>query len=182
MLTHPCQELKAMGILHDSKDQENKVACEVPLEQASPMFILRHRKPKPRRRSTWRSLPLYLSFSSLGDDADIARLLSPSISNPQTPMTIQHHELPPTPNTTDIPQSLPPTPALESASVIGSEHLIPNTPIEISQTHSLPLNTTGDWEFINTPQHHSDPQTSTPLSEPETWILLGDDLQQIPPH
>lgn len=163
-----------MGILYDNKNEENVVACEVPLEQESPMFILRHRKPKPRRRSTWRSLPLYLSFSSLGDDADIARLLSPSISN--SPMTIQHHELSTSPNTTDIPQSLPPPPALESASVHGSQHSISNTPIEIPQTHSLPLNTTGDdWEFINTPQHHSDPHTATPLSEPETWILLGDD-------
>ena len=159
-----------MGILYDNKDEDNKAACAVPLEQAPPTFILRHRKPKrSRQRSTWRSLPLYLSFSSLGDDADIARLLSPSISNTPTPMTIQHRELPSTPISTDIPQSLPPTPALESATV----H---NTPIEISQPHSLPLNTTVDgWEFINTPHAHQDPHTSTPISEPETWILLSDD-------
>jgi hypothetical protein len=176
MLTHPCQELKALGILCDDNDEENTVACEVPSEQACPTFILRHRKATPRRRSTWRSLPLYLSFSNLGDDADIARLLSPSVSNPSTTMTIQHHELATPPNTTDIPQSLPPTPALESASVNGSKHLIPNTPIEKPPTQSLPPNTTGeDWEFINTPQHHIDPHTSIPLSELETWILLGDD-------
>ena len=165
-----------MGILYDNKYEENIVAREVPSEQASPMFILRHRKSKPRRRSTWRSLPLYLSFSSLGDDADIARLLSPSISNPLPPITIQHHEHFTSPITTDIPQSLPPTSALESSSINGSQHVTPNSSIETPHTHSLLLNTTGDdWEFINTPQHNREPHTSTPASEPETWILLGDD-------
>jgi hypothetical protein len=177
MLTHARQELYRMGILYDNKDEDNTVTCEVPFEQAPPVFILRHRKAKrSRRRSTWRSLPLYLSFSSLGDDADIARLLSPSITDTPTPMTIQHRELPSTPISTDIPQSLPPTPALESATIHGSSHLLPNTPIEVSQPHSLSLNTTVDgWEFINTPHAHQDPHTSTPISEPETWILLSDD-------
>jgi len=164
-----------MGILYDNKDEENTVACEAPIEQTPPMFILRHRKPKrSRRRSTWHSLPLYLSFSSLEDDADIAQLLSPSITTTPTPMTIQHREHPSTPISTDIPQSLPPTSALESATIHGSPHLLPNAPVRASQPHSLPLSVDG-WEFINTPQARQDPHTSTPISEPETWILLSDD-------
>lgn len=160
-----------MGILYESKHKDNTVACEVPSGNASPMFVLRHRKPRrSRRRSAWRSLPLYLSFSSLGDDADIARLLSPSIASTPTSITIQHRELPSTPNPTDIPQSLPPTPAL----VLGSQHFVSTTPIELE--HFLPDNPTiDDWEFITTPPTHQNPHPTTPLSEPETWIFLGDD-------
>jgi len=137
-----------MGILYD---EDNTVACELPSEQAPPIYIIRHRKPRRSRRRSLRSLPLYLSFSSLGDDADIARLLSPSISNTPTPMTIQHRELPSTP-ITNTPLSLP----------------------DVNGSLSFPDTTLDGWEFITTPQHHTDPQPS-PASEPETWILLSDD-------
>jgi hypothetical protein len=161
------------SIAHDS--ESNTIVCDAPIEHSVPMFIVRHGKPRrSRRRSTWRSLPLYLSFSSLSNDADITRLLSPSVSH--TP-TIQHRDVTveiPTPINTDIsidtsiPQSLPPTPAF-SGSVHGS-HLVDNTPI--SPLSSIFHQHTGDWTFITA--LHNTPGTSTPHSEPETWILIDD--------
>jgi hypothetical protein len=173
MLTHPRQELFRLGILYNNDEdiaqdsKSNTVACDIPVEQSVPMFVIRHGKPcRSRRRSTWRSLPLYLSLSTLTEDADIARLLSPS--TPHTP-TIQHRDTSiPTPTTTDIPLSLPAPPALESTH--KSEHLLDNT---VQSPHSFDLNS-GDWTFITTP--HTTPLVSTPsASEPETWILLSDD-------
>lgn len=178
-----------MGILYGGEDlaldsESNTIVCEVPVESSAPMFSIRQGKPRRSRRSShWRSLPLYLSFSDLSNDADIARLLSPS--TPHTP-TIQHRSL--TIQTSintdiDIPLSLPPTPAF-SGSLLS--HLVDNTPISNSGDHSTIsrslhitntiLPNTGDWTFITTP--HNTPGTLTPLSEPETWILI-DDSQQI---
>ncbi|KAF4637896.1 hypothetical protein G7Y89_g169 [Cudoniella acicularis] len=172
MLTHPRQELYRMGILYDVEDvaqQSNAIASEVPFQQASPLFIPRQRKPRPsRRRSTWRSLPLYLSLSNLKDDADIARFLSPTAP----PTSIQHrkHKVPlPQPLSLDIPQSLPPVAA--PALTESPTNIFPNTPISTSPTTYF-----NDWEFINnisTPTHP--PETITPSSEPETWIFLSDD-------
>jgi hypothetical protein len=106
----------------------------------------------------------------LGNDADIARLLSPS--TPHTP-TIQHRDLSKiqtllnTNIDNDIPQSLPPIPAF-----LGSllSDLVDNTPISISQHDSLLP--TGDWTFVTTP--HNTPGSLTPVSDPETWILIDD--------
>jgi hypothetical protein len=161
-----------MGILYYDEDniqdsQFNITLCDVPLEQSVPMFILRHKQPK---RSRWRPvrsspLPLYLSFSCLSDDSDIARLLSPSGWGTDGP-TIQHREfILQTPTLIasgiDIPQSLPPTSALES-----SIHLLDNTQI-VSTPHLI----TEDWTFINT--GHRTP-TATQSSEPEAWVLIDD--------
>jgi hypothetical protein len=183
MLTHPRQELYRMGILYNDEEdiaqdsQSNTVLCDVPVQQTVPMFIIRHGKPKrSRRRSTWRSLPLYLSFSGLSDDADIAKLLSPA-PLPPTPK-IQHRTKIPlmSLNTDiDIPQSLPapPSSALGSGSFYGSR--FDNTTFSISiaspQSFNIPSNT-GDWTLIQTPHHES--TSSTPSSEPETWILIDD--------
>jgi len=172
-----------MGILYGGEDlafdsESNTIVCEVPVETSAPMFSIRQGKPRRSRRgSHWRSLPLYLSFSDLSNDADIARLLSPSF--PHTP-TIQHRSLTIQTHVNtdiDIPQSLPPTPAL-SGSLLS--HLVDNT--LISNLHSTNSHTfhrtntilpnTGDWTFITTP--HNTPGTVTPLSEPETWILIDD--------
>ncbi|PMD58206.1 uncharacterized protein K444DRAFT_439546 [Hyaloscypha bicolor E] len=88
-------ELRRMGILYVGEDiavdsESNTIVCGVPVESSGPMFSIRQGKPRRSRRSTWRSLPLYLSFSDLSNDADIARLLS--FSTPPTP-TIQHRPL-----------------------------------------------------------------------------------------
>jgi hypothetical protein len=172
-LTHPRQELYRMGILYDEESiahdsESNTIVCDVPVGQSIPMFSVRLGKPRrSRRRSTWRSLPLYLSFSDLSNDADIARLLSPSVLHTPTiqhrDLTIQTHNMD---NDTSIPQSLPPTPAFSG--FIHSLHLVDNTPISNSILHQHP----GDWTFITAP--HNTPGTSTPLSEPETWILIDD--------
>lgn len=160
-------DLIRLGILvNDIEDlaqdsESNTIACHVPIEQSVPMFTLRHSKPRrSRRHSNRRSVPLYLSLSTLSDDADIARLLSPCIRN--TP-TIQHR-ITITQLHTDILQSLP-------SSALESPHLLDSTiPVSLPQ-HLFDLNT-GDWTFIHTP-HHANP-SPTPSSEPETWILIDD--------
>lgn len=183
----PRQELHRMGILYnDDEDiaqdsKSNTVLCDVPVQQSVPMFIIRHGKPKrSRRRSTWHSLPLYLSFSGLSDDADIARLSSTPITTPPIP-TIQHRtKIPLMSLKTDIDilQSLPappsPSSAFRSGSLHGS-HSFDNTTFSISipTPHSFDINSnTGDWAFIQTP--HGGSTSSTPSSEPETWILIDD--------
>ncbi|KAE8451949.1 hypothetical protein EG329_002113 [Mollisiaceae sp. DMI_Dod_QoI] len=182
--------LYRMGIFYnDDEDitqdsQPNTVSCDVPVQQSIPLFIIRHGKPKRSRRcSTWRSIPLYLSFSELSDDAAVARLLSQSPSTSPTP-TIQHRTK--TPFTTlntdiSIPQSLPAPSATASASAFGSGSLHGSHFLNNPNTISIPLpirpsfapNTnTGDWTFIQTSPYASHP--TTPSSEPETWILIDD--------
>jgi len=165
-----------MGILYDESlaldSESNIIVCGAPIESSLPMFSIRQGKSRrSRRSSSWRSLPLYLSFSDLSNDADIARLLSPS--NPPTP-TIQHRDLTiQTPLNTDIdidtPQSLPPTPALPGSLLQDLvDNLVDNTPI----SHSILTQQTGDWTFITTP--HNTPGSLTLLSDQETWILIDD--------
>ena len=94
MLTHPRQELFRLGILYDhekdivqdslDESSTNTVSCNV-LSTICPLFVVRPGRPKRsprhfRSNSAWRSLPLYLSFSGLSEDAEIARLLSPEPS------------------------------------------------------------------------------------------------------
>ncbi len=165
-----------MGILYGDEDlafdsELNTIVCGVLANSTAPMFSIRQGRPRHSRRSPhWRSLPLYLSFSELGNDADIARLLSPS--TPHTP-TIQRRDLSTIQtllNTNiddDIPQSLPPTPAFPGSLL---SDLVDNAPFSISQHDSLLP--TGDWTFITT--SHNTPGSLTPLSELETWILIDD--------
>jgi len=171
----PRQELYHLGILYENEDtaqdsESNTNVCDVPIERSVPLFSIRYGKPRrSRQRSTRRSLPLYLSFSDLSNDADIARFLSPSI--PHT-SSIQSRNLAILPHiTTDIdtciPQSLPPTPAFTGSGL----QFIDNSFVSLS--HSIVHNQrTGDWTFITAP--HNTPETVTPLSEPETWILIDD--------
>jgi hypothetical protein len=168
MLTHPRQELYRLGILFHgqdtAQDESNSVAREVPAQQSAPIFVIRPSRPIRRtRRSTWQSLSLYLSLSDLSSDVDIARLLCPPISH--TP-AIQHHDISPIPIITDIPQSLPPPPALESMHGPLLDNIIS------SSSPHYDFNS-GDWTFIDAAYHT--PQISTPSSEPEAWILLSDD-------
>lgn len=176
-----------MGILYEDSQEStrdlesNNVSCNIPVEQSVPMFILRHRKPRrSQRRSARRSLLPHLSFSGLSDDIEIARLMSSTISYLPSP-TIQHRHIPtlsPISTNIDIPQSLPASPALElgQCSLSGSgflssdQHLLNKSS---NSTRSLALDSTGDWEFITTPQHK--PHLPSPPSEAETWILLSDD-------
>jgi len=170
-----------MGILYDDGDlahdsESNIIVCDVPVDRAVPLYIIRHGKPsRSRRRSTcssWRSLSLYSSFSDLCNDADIARLLSPSVLHtpiiPHRDPTVENPIHITSNIDTCIPQSLPPTPAFSGSS--HGLHLIDNTPISLS--NSILHQHTGDWTFISAP--HNTPETPTPLSEPETWILIDD--------
>lgn len=182
-----------MGLLYNDDEDiasdslSNSVSCDVPVQQSIPLFVIRHGKPKRSRRrsrSTWRSsLPLYLSFSELGDDADIARLLFQSTTTTHTP-TIQHQTvvpLVPLNNHIDIPQSLPTPSALAFRSNSVNNTL--NTPnlvsasiprqVSIQPPHSFLPNGTEDWTLI-LPQHTTPHPTTPCLSEPETWILIDD--------
>ncbi|XMA08588.1 hypothetical protein WAI453_001379 [Rhynchosporium graminicola] len=155
-------ELYRLGILYnDNEDlpqdfESSTIACDVPFQQSVPMFTLRQGKPRRSRRlSTWRSSPLHLSLSSLGDDADITRLLSfspiPMIQLRCTFLSI------------DTPQSLPPL-ALECPNHDNTA--------SVSSPHRILGFNSGDWTFIHTP-YHAD-LSSSPSSEPETWILIDD--------
>jgi hypothetical protein len=142
-----------LGVIYNemdnAQDEFNFVARDLPSEHVGPMFVIRQGKPRRARRSKLQSLPLYLSFSDFSTDADIVRLLSSS--HPQTP--IQHRTT--TLSTDIIPQSLP-------------------SPLALDFLHFIdPYSDAGDWTFIDTTRHT--PQVTTPSSEPETWILLGDD-------
>jgi len=168
-------ELYRLGILYNDNEDfaqnspdSNTISCDVPIEPSVPMFILRQGKPRrSRRRSNWRSLPLYLSLSSLSDDADIARLLSLSPFP-----TIQHRLSTPTHFDTDILQSLPP-PALEFPHHNDNDKDDTISIPPLSQQNILDFNSnSGDWTFIHTP-HPTNP-SPTPSSEPETWILIDD--------
>jgi len=167
------------------------------------MFVIRHGKPKrSRRRAISRSLPpLCLSFSALSDDVDITQFLQISRSITPVPLPtpmpmIQHRESPKTKTTPsplpvlpapdiDIPLSLPPPSAFES--MYGSFHSaisILSTPTAISlpspESNLLPQHQVGDWTFITHPSTHphyhenEKLEMSTPVSEPETWILIDD--------
>ena len=171
----PRQELYRLGILYNDNEDfaqnspdSNTISCDVPIEPSVPMFIFRQGKPRrSRRRSNWRSLPLYLSLSSLSDDADIARLLSLSPFP-----TIQHRLSTPTHFDTDILQSLPP-PALEFPHHNDNDKDDTISIPPLSQQNILDFNSnSGDWTFIHTP-HPTNP-SPTPSSEPETWILIDD--------
>lgn len=168
MLTHILrQELYRLGILYNDSDdlvqdsESNTIACDVSVESPIPTFIIRQGKPRrSRRRLNWHSPPLYLSLSSLSDNADIARF---STRSPLIP-TIQHPTN--TPSQAKNPrQSLPPS-AFET-----SHHLDITVSIS-SRPHILDLNSIEDWTFITTAHHAK--QSPTPSSEPETWILIDD--------
>jgi len=162
-----------MGILYGEYDGKLDGAAAVylgrPKEEPSPMFTIRPSRRKPRSQcQKWQAIPLYLSLSDLSTDAHIARLISPSIAYTET---IQHRDSTSI-NNTDIPLSLPPSSAFSS--LTGSAHLLDNTNPSI-----IPINLDldqGDWTFItNSPTTTPIPHSTTPISEPETWILLSDD-------
>ena len=170
-----------MGILYsdewiedcDCLREENAVSCDLPLIQEAPIFVLRPIR-RSRRRTTRRFRPFYPLLSDLSDDTDIAHLIS---SIPCITPTIQHRNHISSTSASiidiDIPQSLPlNTAALSSNQSTGSGILLAgiNNPTFLSSEE--------DWTFVT---HKHTRHDSTPLSEPETWILC-DDLQQISPH
>ena len=189
----PVQELCRLGILYDINNADSRSAMSAPFswtmpaQKSFPAYTVRHSKSRRlRRRPTWQGLPLKLSLSNLRDDHDLARLLSP-ISTSQPPVRSNPEQLQSRPVliSTDklpaLPQSLPKS--SPSSTALVSSPLFTNNDLSISlsqtfiPTHSF---THEDWTLI-TPtliaQEHTHPSiASTPQSESETWILLGDDL------
>lgn len=158
MLTHPRQELFALGIPRGDGDDTDTSVDE---EERAPAFVIRYRKPRRSRRSAWEKLSIDTPFYELRDKAANAPRTPPSLSR-QSP--IQHRASSDNPinnDTSILQQSLPPTSVLES---------IPESSYYFLDTPSSP--SIGDWTFVHTAQHAP---ASTPPSEPETWILLSDD-------
>jgi hypothetical protein len=193
MLTHPVQELRRLGILHNTSSLESSRflsstnSWTVPATKSIPAYTIRQSKSRRlRRRPTWQGLPLKLSLSNLRDDHDLARLLSSVYATEQTVHAILANAQEQTPlisadKSSSTPQSLPKPSPSSSALVSSPTSPINDLPISLSQSfnsiHSLAQE---DWTFITpiiSSQEHVHPSiASTPFSEPETWILLGDDL------
>lgn len=185
MLTHPDQELYRLGILYDENNLEPRIPSSptplwsTPVQKSYPAYIIRQSRPRrSRRRPVWRTLPLNLSLSNLRDDYDVARLLYASTTTP--PMMAEIHLSSvsiSTGDSTTTPQSLPTTSTMALAlSASRSVNFLPSA--NSIPPHSL-HHADEDWTFITSPssqQLHIHPSTtSTPSSELETWILLGDD-------
>ena len=198
MLTHPVQELCQLGILYDQDGLDppramsaSSFSWNVSVQASSPAFSTRQvNSRRLRRRPTWQGLPLKLSLSNLRDDYDIALLLSPVYGLlPSVPSNVETEQCqaPPTYSADESfksQQSLPELsvslPTLVSSPTTTS---VEELSISLPQSSILPLSLMHeDWTFI-TPKTSLQELTypsiaSTPFSEPETWILLGDDLQQ----
>lgn len=200
MLTHPVQELRRLGILYNEDGVNtrqvftNSTSWTVPAQKTPLLYTIRPIKSKRlRRRPTWQALPLNLSLSSLRDDHDLARLLAPAATSTAQPavssQTQDTKTQPPVLGADEcisIPQSLPESSAFSTSALVSSPTTSVNeSSISLPQTSSIPPHslTHEDWTFITTPSSSSQIQqfthpsiASTPFSEPETWILLGDDL------
>jgi len=163
MLTHPCQELYKLGILYDGESippDQAAVECSVQAVDehiSAPLYTLRPSRtsrPKLSRRGNPKR-QLYLSLSNLSSDIDIAQWLSPH------PSPTKQHRDSLSNISTDIPLSLLPTTLAFDPGALSN-----------SQSNFLANDT--DWTFINQTQTENNMQS--PSSEPETWILLSDDL------
>jgi hypothetical protein len=166
-------------ILQADEDEdiaEDNTVCDILIEDPQPpLYVIRPSRQRTRRKlrkqSTWRSLPLYLSQSTLHSDPAIAQYLSPtnelttSTSFPTT--TIQHRPI----LHIDIPQSLPPSPSPQLIAEITPNHALqlpqdehkslfisnPSSPQSPTQTQE-----TSDWTFITNHTLSSPPTTSEP--------------------
>lgn len=147
-----------MGILYSDGDAAGALIAK---EQPATAFVIRPGKPRSSRRSTWVKVALDTPFYDLITDDAIAPTTPPLSYQPP----IQHRANPNSINNdlTTIPQSLPPTSAPLESITESPEFLDP-----------LPSPSTGDWTFVHHAAQHTAASSASP-SEPETWILLGDD-------
>lgn len=175
-----------MGILFEEdrpdlrKSSSTLSSWTVPAQISYPLFTMRQVKSKRlRRRTVWQALPLNLSLSNLRNDYDLARLLSSDLYSASD----IHRNCPsPVPPNTEalVAQSLPKSSPSSSALVSLSTSGVNEFSVSLPQSSLPPPSFTHeDWTFITptTSQAPTHPSIdSTPFSEPETWILLGDDL------
>jgi hypothetical protein len=164
MLTHSRQDFYGMGNLYDHEEENthdseaSDIVYDIRNEEHPPMFVIRKgRQRRSRRRSTLHSLPLYLSFTNLSEDTEIARFISPSM--------IQHRPtlqpISANPDDIDIPLSLPSTP--ESHAPISNSISLPSSPnYEFKDWILIPLDICTTFT------------TTTSSSNPEPWILIDD--------
>lgn len=158
MLTHPGQELYALGILHDNEEAKGNSVVEEP----PPAFVIRPGRSRRPRYSLPGELPVDSSFYIRNSDTAIAAGISPLFY--QSP--IQHRASTNSINNDTPQQSLPTI----SATTSNAELL-----------DSLSSPDAEDWMLVHTAdaepqqqQQHALASSISP-SEPETWILLGDD-------
>jgi hypothetical protein len=161
-----------MGILYSDGDAAGALIAK---EQPAPAFVIRPGKPRSSRRSKWVKVALDTPFYDLITDDAIAPTTppfsyQPPIQHRANPNSINNdlttipQSLPPINNDlTTIPQSLPPTSASLESITESPEFFDP-----------LSSPSTGDWTFVHHAAQHT-AASSAPPTEPETWILLGDD-------
>jgi hypothetical protein len=165
MLTHRRQELYALGILYDDDDVDVEGVSVI--EEPPPAFVIRPGRPRRSHRSAWEKLPLNTPFH---DDT-----IAPHAPQPLSfeTLPIQHRS-----STNSIHDATSPTPRPSLPSIATSISALESIP-ELPDSHHA-----GDWTFVHaadaSQQQQYAPASSTPASEPETWILLGDDSQQTP--
>ena len=170
MLTHPRQELYALGILYDDGHANaNAYATSIEEVEPPPAFVIR--PGRPRRHGHRRPARERLSLDSSFDFSNIDALIAEAESSTSYISPIQHRT-----NTSTVLinkdtqlQSLPP-----STTIISTMQSVPAFP------DCPPSPLAGDWTVLHTAdadeQQQQHAQSSpTPPSEPETWILLGDD-------
>jgi hypothetical protein len=161
MLTHPGQELYALGILRDNDEAEGTSVAE----ESPPAFVIRPGRSRRPRHAVPGKLPVDGSFYIRNSDTIVAASMPLSYQSP-----IQHRVSTSSINY-DIPQqSLPPL----VTTTISATASIP----ELLDTLSSP--DAEDWMLVHTVDAEQQQQqhalaSSTSPSEPETWILLGDD-------
>jgi len=154
-------ELRVLGILYESYECVPLDSLDSTLVQDSSPELslptLRTRSPSQSRRASLRnSLPLSLSLSCLSNDLDIVRLMTSESSSLSHNMTTQNRGTSPL----FSPQSLPPVLTDTERPNISS----PSSSIIHNNEEFLD----STWSVINS-------EPSTPISEGETWIILGDD-------
>jgi len=152
------QVLRSMGILYDDLDEdvtlESSVAQDLPPRESVPTFRTSSSR-RPRRTSRRRQLLLMMTHSEFSNDSDAARYIASSSSG----NTTQFNDM------TDFTssQSLPP-----SSKDPDSYNIPLSSPSPFPTTFNDEEIQDASWTIIST-------TPSTPISESETWELLGDD-------
>jgi hypothetical protein len=161
-----------MGILYNIEEEEDLPESSMKAN-APPEFYIRPARPKRRSRASNNQfqLPAYLASSLLRDSPEIAPWFAYQATKPApsffTRTTIQHRHFPST------PQSLPATVtnSFHDLSRLASPVLCSPSPILFPLACDDEDLADATWDFIT-----SNAPYSAPPSEPETWILLSDDL------
>jgi len=155
------QVLRSMGILYDDLDEdvtlESSVAQDLPPRESVPIFRTSSSR-RPWRTSRRPQLLLMTKHSEFNNDSDVAKHIAsqPSSSSDNTTQSLDMTDF-------NSSQSLPP-----SVTDPDSYNIPLSSPLPFPTTFNDDELQDASWTIIST-------TPSTPISEPETWELLGDD-------